>query len=96
MELKEYQNKVIKVLTKYLSSLSDEKNKYVKLIEEHPDLSADIDFSKKAWDSSINTLYTQHSNGLKEPLPDFYLKVPTGGGKTLLACHAIDLVNKIY
>ncbi len=96
MELKEYQNKVIKTLTNYLSSLSDEKNKYDKLIEDYPDLSADVDFSKKAWDSSIRSLYTQHFNGLKEPLPDFYLKVPTGGGKTLLACHAIDLVNKMY
>ncbi len=96
MGLKEYQNKVIKTLTNYLSSLSDEKKKYDKLIEDHPYLSADVDFSKKAWDSSIRSLYTQHFNGLKEPLPDFYLKVPTGGGKTLLACHAIDLVNKMY
>jgi len=29
-------------------------------------------------------------------LPDIYLKVPTGGGKTLVACHAIDLIQKSY
>ena len=29
-------------------------------------------------------------------MPDVYLKVPTGGGKTLLACHSIDLIQKLY
>ena len=35
-------------------------------------------------------------NGLGQPLPNFCLKVPTGGGKTLLAVKTIDLVNTIY
>lgn len=25
-----------------------------------------------------------------------YLKIPTGGGKTILACHIIDLINRTY
>ncbi|MCC6599176.1 MAG: DEAD/DEAH box helicase family protein [Crocinitomicaceae bacterium] len=29
-------------------------------------------------------------------MPGIYLKVPTGGGKTLLACHSIDLIQKSY
>ena len=29
-------------------------------------------------------------------MPAFYLKIPTGGGKTILACHTIDLINRIY
>ena len=32
-------------------------------------------------------------NGLNHPLPCYCLKVPTGGGKTLLAVKVIDLVN---
>ena len=35
-------------------------------------------------------------NGLKKPLPAFCLKIPTGGGKTLLATKVIDLVNTHY
>ncbi|HNR90522.1 MAG TPA: DEAD/DEAH box helicase family protein [Spirochaetota bacterium] len=96
MELKEYQNKVIGVLKNYLSSLSDEKQKYEEVVKTYPDLAKDLDYTKKAWDKAVGSVYTSHTNSLKEPLPDVYLKVPTGGGKTLLACHAIDLVNKIY
>ncbi len=29
-------------------------------------------------------------------MPNFCLKIPTGGGKTLLAAHTVDLVNRIY
>ena len=96
MELKEYQLKVLGVLKNYLSCLSEEKKKYEEVVKSYPDLAKDLDFTKKAWERAIGSLYTSHVNGLKEPLPDFYLKVPTGGGKTILACHAIDLVNKIY
>jgi type III restriction enzyme len=42
------------------------------------------------------TAFISHKNGIGEPLPEIYLKVPTGGGKTLLACHSIDLINKTY
>lgn len=96
MELKEYQNKVISILKNYLSCLSEEKKKYGEVLKSYPDIAKDLDYSKKAWERAVGSLYTSHHNGLKEPLPDFYLKVPTGGGKTILACHAIDLVNKIY
>src|SRR5260370_17273371 len=34
--------------------------------------------------------------GLQRPLRAFCLKVPTGGGKTLLAVKTIDLVQSIY
>ena len=39
---------------------------------------------------------SSRKNGLGQPLPTFCLKVPTGGGKTLLAVKTIDLVNTIY
>ncbi|MEW6109749.1 MAG: DEAD/DEAH box helicase family protein [Nitrospirota bacterium] len=94
MELKEYQKKTLDQVKIYLESLAGFKGKYEKAIAVDPDLA--IDFPFKAWEKTVGTSYHSSKNGLGEPLPDFYLKIPTGGGKTILACHAIDLINRIY
>lgn len=94
MELKEYQKKTLDQVKIYLESLAEYKSKYDKYKDVEPDLA--IDFPFKAWEKVIGTSYHSGKNGLGEPLPDFYLKIPTGGGKTILACHAIDLINRIY
>jgi len=100
MELKEYQKKTLDQVKIYLDSLAEYKGKYEKAIAVDPDLA--IDFPFKAWEKACPELvsgsksYHSGKNGLGEPLPDFYLKIPTGGGKTILACHAIDLINRIY
>lgn len=94
MELKEYQKRVLKQVKLYLESLAEFKAKNEKAIEIDPDLS--INFPLKAWEKVIGTTYYSKKNGIGEALPDFYLKIPTGGGKTFLACHTIDLINRIY
>jgi len=94
MELKEYQNKTLDQVKIYLDSLAEFKVKHEKLIADDPDYA--IDFPFKAWEKVVRTSFHSSKNGLGEPLPDFYLKIPTGGGKTILACHAIDLINRIY
>ena len=97
MKLKGYQEKVIKALKDYLGELSEFKVKYGKALEFDADMARDYNFPKRAWDKSTGrTIYHSKTNSLGEPLPDIYLKVPTGGGKTLLACHSIDLIQKIY
>ncbi len=97
MKLKHYQEKVLTTLKDYLSALNDFKAKYEKLLEVDPDLAKEIDFPKRAFTQATNrNIYHNKTNGLHEPLPDVYLKVPTGGGKTLLACHSIDLIQKSY
>ncbi len=97
MKLKHYQEKVLKELKDYLSSLSDFKAKYEKALEFDADMARDYNFPKRAWEQSTGrTIYHSKTNGLNEPLPDIYLKVPTGGGKTLLACHAIDSIQKSF
>lgn len=96
MELKEYQKKVTEKLKEYLSALSEFKGKYEKAIEFDPDMAKDYNFPRKAWEQTVDNFYHSSTNGIGEPLPELYLKVPTGGGKTLLACHTIDLVNKTY
>lgn len=94
MELKEYQKKTLETVKLYLDALADFKAKNDKAVETDPETS--IDFPLKAWKKVVGKAYYSKKNGLGEELPDFYIKIPTGGGKTVLACHTIDLINKIY
>jgi type III restriction enzyme len=99
MELKDYQVKTleqIKIYLDWLIKAKEEAKKRQTLSSEFSDVEA-FDFPKTAWAKAFgNRPYYSKKNGLNEDVPDFYLKVPTGGGKTLLACHAIDLINRIY
>ena len=83
MELKDYQKKVTDKLKEYLSALSEFKGKYEKAIEFDPEMAMDYNFPRKAWEKSVGNIYHSSTNGIGEPLPELYLKVPTGGGKTI-------------
>ena len=96
MELKEYQKQVLQRLSSYLVALNQFKVKYDNAFEVDPELAEGYHFPEKAWNKIGLSRYNQFKNGLGEPLPNIFFKVPTGGGKTLLACHSIDLVNKVY
>jgi len=91
MQLKQYQTEALAVIKQYLELLAQWRAKAV----ANPDL--EIDFAAKAWEKTgIVRRYVSRKNGLDQPLPTFCLKVPTGGGKTLLAVKTIDLVNSNY
>ncbi|MBE0433782.1 DEAD/DEAH box helicase family protein [candidate division WOR-3 bacterium] len=94
MELKEYQKKTLEQVKRYLEELAKFKAKNEKTIAIDPELS--INYPLKAWEKVVGTSYQSKKNGLAEELPNFYLKIPTAGGKTLLACHTIDLINRTY
>ncbi len=97
MKLKHYQEKVLKELKEYLSALADAKKEFEEISELKPHLAKHINFPKEAWEKATGrSIYHSKTNGLDEPLPDIYFKVPTGGGKTLVACHAIDNIQKSY
>ena len=96
MELREYQKKVTLRLSDYLTALVEQKDRYERIKETDADVANDIHFPAKAWQSIGLGSYQKSFNGLGEPVPNLYFKVPTGGGKTLLACHSIDLINKVY
>ncbi len=103
MKLKTYQQKVLTKFKTYLDALAEFRAKYEQALETMSDIARDYDFPKRAWEKSVGRrldsasgFYHSKTNGLNEPLPDVYFKVPTGGGKTLLACHAIDLINNHY
>ena len=91
MRLKEYQQKALTEIRNYLEHLTA----WRKRAEDNPDL--EIDFPSKAWEKArIHHRYIPSKNGLNQPLPTFCMKIPTGGGKTLLAVKTVDLVNMIY
>ncbi len=94
MELKEYQKKTLVEVKRYLEALAELKAKNEKAVQIDPEMS--FDFPQRAWSKVVGTTYYSKKNGLGEDLPNFYLKIPTGGGKTILACHAIDLINRTY
>lgn len=97
MRLKAYQEKAIKLLREYLVELADAKKGFEEVVALKPQFRKQINFPKEAWEKATGRMvYHSKYNGLGEPLPDIYLKVPTGGGKTLLACHAIDQIQKTY
>ena len=103
MKLKDYQKKCLNDIKLYLQLLLEYKNKYDKYIEIDKEMAFDYDFPKKAWEQcDIKSAdgepiaYNSKKNGLNEPLPNFCIKIPTGGGKTFLATRTIDLINTIY
>ena len=96
MELKEYQEKALNQVSIYLRNLFEWRNKNY-LVVKSVGKEASIDFPLKAWvQSEVTRPYKSRRNGLGEDVPNFCLKIPTGGGKTLLAVKAIDLINTQY
>lgn len=96
MELKDFQIKTLAETKRYLELLDKWREKNKKVVEA-AGAEAAMDFPIKAWEEAgISQPYFSRKNGLDEPLPNFCLKIPTGGGKTFLAVKFIDQVNTIY
>ena len=95
MILKAYQKTALDAVRKFLDALVEWRGKEATAREIDPDIT--FDWVARAWEKAGNTrAYLPRKNGLGEPLPTFCLKIPTGGGKTLLATKVIDLVNTHY
>lgn len=89
MELKEYQETALGTVKKYLELLAGERD------------SGNLKHAAEdAWEGIAHAddyrVYKERRNGLGQDLPSFCLKIPTGGGKTLLAVRTIDLINTYY
>src|SRR5437879_2376596 len=91
MKLKEYQERALKEVKVFLEQLAvwrPEAFRHGQWL---------FDFAEKAWEEAgVGRTYLKKKDGLQRPLPSFCLKIPTGGGKTLLAVKTIDLVQSIY
>jgi type III restriction enzyme len=97
MVLKDYQRHTLEVVQDYLKKLAEQRAKAAKLRAVEPELAEAFDFAATAWKKAeVASGYLPRRNGLEEPLPCFCLKVPTAGGKTLIATKVIDLVQTHY
>ena len=92
MILKDYQEQTLVQVRQFLDNLASRR---AKVLEMDPDQT--LDWVAAAWrDAGKPESLTPRRNGLGHPLPCYCLKVPTGGGKTLLAVKVIDLVNSHF
>ena len=89
MIFKPYQIKVAKKLKEYLEKASELKNA---LKELDPDAWVQLSFTKTGLSSVPDT----PRNGLDQLYPRLSIKVPTGGGKTLLAVETIRQYQEIF
>ena len=95
MILKEYQKRAVATVQSFVEQLSVWREKDGAARSQDPEWG--FDWVQRAWGSTVpGRLYHPRLTGLGEQLPTFCLKIPTGGGKTLLATKVIDLVNGHY
>ena len=91
MQLKEYQQETLKAVRVYLETLARIRAEALGLRS-----TLKIDWAAMAWEETKGGPYLPRKNGLGQPLPSFCLKIPTGGGKTLLAAKTVDLANTYF
>jgi type III restriction enzyme len=98
MELKDFQQTVLDNLDQYLDELVLQRENYVKiekLKQENPDVEIALpDFTENAWlkmrnagalpSARANIAFSPRKDGVNRHVPAVSLKIPTGGGKTLL------------
>lgn len=108
MGFKDFQQDVLDTLDVYLDELAKQRANALKVeafIKENPELKVDVpDFPAKTWEvlkaSEKRVLpklrdgipYSPRKDGLNRPVPNVCFKVPTGGGKTLLASASVSRI----
>jgi type III restriction enzyme len=105
-----YQTRALDALDAYLKALGEEKRGYdevAALIAAKPNLKIPYpDFPGDAWDRlkaadglpkhRAHITASPRTTGHGQPVPNVTLKVPTGGGKTYLACAALSRIFGRY
>lgn len=115
MELKEYQQGVLRKIDHYLTVLAekrDDAEAFVAFQQSRGKEVALADYCRDAWDqlntervlphlrdkdgNALVAPYLSRFDGLHRSIPNICLKVPTGGGKTLLAACALERIQTDY
>ena len=107
MELKIYQQNALNAFTHWLEALEEARNSSEKAIEALKSIGVEIpndlrNYPQRAWevlqqsDSDVPTAsdYVTRTDDAKRPIPHVCFKVPTGGGKTLLAAAALERLHR--
>ena len=107
MQLKEYQAEALDKFALWLRALEQAQTSLAPAVTALRDVGADIpdeilNYPKKAWESlredgelpSGVGAYVPRTDEAERPIPHVCFKVPTGGGKTLLAAGALDRVGR--
>ncbi|PIR49751.1 restriction endonuclease subunit R, partial [Candidatus Peregrinibacteria bacterium CG10_big_fil_rev_8_21_14_0_10_54_7] len=93
--LKNFQQRTVEGMEKFLAALAEESEKYERVPEEVRKEYGEINWPEKAWhelfpEGNSNHAYSAKKTGHGKHCPHFCLKLPTGGGKTLMATYAIE------
>ena len=110
MELKPYQERVLETFDLYLEELTTCRVKAEQaraVLAANPGVELEIpNFPEKAWSSLRNKKalpkgrqshqYTSRRDGVERDLPSVCLKIPTGGGKTLVGAHCLSRLMGTY
>ncbi|HEX5057345.1 MAG TPA: DEAD/DEAH box helicase family protein [Gammaproteobacteria bacterium] len=114
MELKEYQQGVLKRLDRYLAVLMAKRDDAEEFVEFQKSKGRTVslgDYCREAWDqlnaerllpylyqngNPVVAPYITRTDGLQRSIPNICFKVPTGGGKTLLAAAALERIQTDY
>ena len=107
MELKTYQSSALDAFTRWLEALTNARQQSETAIEALSDAPSEIlnaarNYPKLAWEA-LRTAggvagspgeYVERTDDAKRPIPHICFKVPTGGGKTLMAAAALERLNR--
>lgn len=92
MELRDYQRRAVEDVRRYLQELAK-----LKQAGEKVEALRSADLGELAWrQAGVKRLWHPRQDGLGRPIPAFCLKIPTGGGKTLLAVKVVDAAQSIF
>ena len=107
MELKEYQAQALDTFARWLDALRRAEAKSTAQLVGGLDLPLEAlkivsDYPRAAWTELRNqgelptgaAEYTSRTDGAARPIPHICFKVPTGGGKTLLAAAALERLSQ--
>ncbi len=107
LELKEYQTQALDAFSRWLEALREARAEADRAVEALQGAGVTVrpevrDFPRNAWDALAESggvaesagPYVGRTDDAGSPIPHACLKIPTGGGKTLLAAAALERMHR--